>query len=72
MVEASTAEEARGIMRADLDIDPGSYDDHLEPVETRLGEIPVAVAEHVIALMFAAVKAIPFGDRAMRCGPFQN
>jgi hypothetical protein len=43
MVEASTAEEAREIIRADLDVDPGSYDDHLEPVERGIGDITVAV-----------------------------
>jgi len=37
MVEASTAEEARKIIRADLHVDPGSYDDHLEPVESGIG-----------------------------------
>ena len=30
-----------------------------------------AVAEHAIALMFAAVRAIPLGDRAVRANPFQ-
>jgi hypothetical protein len=39
MVEASTAEEAWEIIRADLDVDPGSYDDHLAPVETGIGVI---------------------------------
>jgi hypothetical protein len=43
MVEALAAEEAREIIRADLDVDPGSYDDHLEPVETGIGDITVAV-----------------------------
>ena len=43
MVEASTAEEARQIILADLDVDPGSYDDHLEPVESGIGDITVAV-----------------------------
>jgi hypothetical protein len=43
MVEASTAEEAREMIRADLDLDPGSYDDHLEPVESGTGDITVAV-----------------------------
>ncbi|HYN00332.1 MAG TPA: hypothetical protein VET25_11345 [Aestuariivirgaceae bacterium] len=43
MVEASTAEAARQIILADLDVDPGSYDDHLEPVESDLGDITVAV-----------------------------
>jgi hypothetical protein len=43
MAEASTAEEARRIVRVDLDVDPGSYDDHLEPVESGIGDITVAV-----------------------------
>jgi 5,10-methylene-tetrahydrofolate dehydrogenase/methenyl tetrahydrofolate cyclohydrolase len=43
MVEASTAEEARKIIRGDLHVDQGSYDDHLEPVETGIGDITVAV-----------------------------
>jgi hypothetical protein len=43
MVEASTAEAARQIILADLDVDPGSYDDHLEPAESDLGDITVAV-----------------------------
>jgi hypothetical protein len=30
LVEATTAEAARQIVLADLDVDPGSYDDHLE------------------------------------------
>jgi hypothetical protein len=47
MVEASTAEEAREIIRADLDIDPGSYDDNLEPVETwHWGHNGSSVATH--------------------------
>ena len=43
MVEASTAEAARQIILADLDVDPGSYDDHFEPVESGIGDITVAV-----------------------------
>jgi hypothetical protein len=43
MVEASTAEEARQIILADLDVDQGSYDDHLEPVESGIGDVTVAV-----------------------------
>jgi hypothetical protein len=43
MVEAKTAEAARRIILADLDVDPGSYDDHLGPVESDLGDITVAV-----------------------------
>jgi hypothetical protein len=42
IVEASTAEEARKIIRADLHVDQGSYDDHLEPVESGTGDITVA------------------------------
>jgi hypothetical protein len=43
MVEASTADEAKQIILADLDVDPGSYDDELEPVESGIGDITVAV-----------------------------
>jgi hypothetical protein len=43
MVEASTAEAARQIILADLDIDAGSYDDDLEPVESGIGDITVGV-----------------------------
>jgi hypothetical protein len=43
MVEAFTPEEARQIILADLDVDPGSYDDHLEPVGSGIGDITVAV-----------------------------
>jgi hypothetical protein len=44
MVEALTAEEARQIIiLADRDVDPGSYDDHFEPLESGTGEITVAV-----------------------------
>jgi hypothetical protein len=42
MVETTTAENARQIILADLDVDPGSYD-HLEPVESGIGDITVAV-----------------------------
>jgi hypothetical protein len=38
MVEASTAEEARRIILSDLFVDPGSYDEHLEPVESEIKE----------------------------------
>jgi hypothetical protein len=42
MVEASTADEARRIILSDLFVDQGSYDDHLEPVESALGDMTVA------------------------------
>jgi hypothetical protein len=38
MVEALTVEEARQIILADRDVDPGSYDDHFEPVESGTGD----------------------------------
>jgi hypothetical protein len=40
MVEAATAEEARQIILADLDVDP-AYDDDLEPVESGVGDMKV-------------------------------
>jgi len=43
MVEASTAEEAREIILADPDVDLGSYDDHLEPIESGIGDMTVEV-----------------------------
>jgi hypothetical protein len=45
MVEAGSAEEARRIILADLAVDEGSYDDHLEPVEGASGDVTVAVEE---------------------------
>ena len=48
MVEAGSAEEVRQIILADLAVDEGSYDDHLEPVECGSGDVTVAVEnEHV-------------------------
>jgi hypothetical protein len=43
MVEASTAEEARQIILADLEVDAGSYDNDLQPVEEGIGDMTVAV-----------------------------
>ena len=43
MVEASAAEEARQIILADLEIDAGSYDDDLKPVEEGIGDMTVTV-----------------------------
>ena len=43
MVEASTAEEARQIILADLEVDAGSYDDDLQPVEEGIGDMTVTV-----------------------------
>jgi hypothetical protein len=43
IVEALTVEEARQIILADRGVDPGSHDDHFEPVESGTGEITVAV-----------------------------
>jgi hypothetical protein len=41
MVEAETAEQAQQKILADLDIDPGSYDDDLEPVAEGTGDMTV-------------------------------
>jgi hypothetical protein len=43
MVEASTPEEARRIIVADLEVDAGSYDDDLRPVEEGIGDMTVTV-----------------------------
>jgi hypothetical protein len=42
-VEAATADEARQQIANDLDVDPGAYDDDLEPVEDGVGEITIKV-----------------------------
>jgi hypothetical protein len=36
-VEAGSPEEARQIILADLEVDPGSYDDDLEPFYAGIG-----------------------------------
>ena len=41
MVEAMSPEEARQIILADLEIDPGSYDDDLERVSEGVGDMKV-------------------------------
>ena len=41
MVEAGSPDEARQIILADLEIDPGSYDDDLEPVAEGVGDMQV-------------------------------
>jgi hypothetical protein len=41
LVEASSPDEARQIILADLEIDPGSYDDDLEPVAEDVGDVEV-------------------------------
>jgi hypothetical protein len=43
MVEASTPEEARRIIVADLEVDAGSYDDDLRPVEEGFGDMTIIV-----------------------------
>jgi hypothetical protein len=43
LVEASTAEEARQIILGDLEVDAGSYDDELQPVEEGIGDETVTV-----------------------------
>jgi len=40
-VEAGSPEEARQIILADLEVDPGSYDDDLEPVYEGIGDMKV-------------------------------
>jgi hypothetical protein len=44
MVEARSEEEARRIVLADLEIDPGSYDDDLEPVSEAIGDMKVTTS----------------------------
>ncbi len=41
MVEASSPEEARQTILADLEIDPGAYDDDLELVSEDIGDMKV-------------------------------
>ncbi len=41
MVEAGSPDEARQIILADLEIDPGSYDDDLQPVAEGVGDMQV-------------------------------
>jgi hypothetical protein len=43
MVEAATAEDARQIIVVDLEVDAGSYDDDLRPVEEGIGDLTVTV-----------------------------
>jgi 5,10-methylene-tetrahydrofolate dehydrogenase/methenyl tetrahydrofolate cyclohydrolase len=43
MVDASTAEEARQIILGDLEVDAGSYDDDLQPVDEGIGDMTVTV-----------------------------
>jgi hypothetical protein len=43
VVEASTPEEARQVIVADLDVDAGSYDDDLRPVEEGIGDMTIIV-----------------------------
>jgi hypothetical protein len=42
-VEATSADEAQRQIRGDLEVDPGAYDDDLEPVEDGVGEITIKV-----------------------------
>ena len=44
-VEAANAEEARQQITSDLEVDPGAYDDDLEPVEDCVGEITIKEVE---------------------------
>jgi hypothetical protein len=41
VVEAASPEEARQTILADLEVDPGSYDDDLEPVSDDIGVVKV-------------------------------
>jgi len=41
MVQAASPEEARQIILADLEIDPGSYDDDLELLSENIGDVKV-------------------------------
>jgi hypothetical protein len=43
MVEAESAEQARKFILADLNVDPGCYDDDLRAVEDGVGEMLVKV-----------------------------
>jgi hypothetical protein len=45
MVEAGSPEAARQTILADLEVDSGSYDDDLEPVESETGEMKVSIDE---------------------------
>jgi hypothetical protein len=44
MVEARSEEEARQVILADLEIDPGSYDNDLEPVSEATGDMKVTTS----------------------------
>ncbi|HEY7765300.1 MAG TPA: hypothetical protein VIB38_09955 [Aestuariivirgaceae bacterium] len=44
MVEAPSPDEARQTILADLEVDPGSYDDDLEPVSQSAGDMKVSTA----------------------------
>jgi hypothetical protein len=45
IVEARTAEEARRVILADLEVDQGSYDGELQPVEHQIGDVMVMTVE---------------------------
>jgi hypothetical protein len=45
MVQAGSAEEASRIILADLEVDQGSYDDELEPIESGIGDMVVTTME---------------------------
>jgi hypothetical protein len=49
MVEATSAEQARKFILADLGVDPGSYDDDLTIVEDGVGEMMVKVESDLAA-----------------------
>jgi hypothetical protein len=50
MVEASIDGEARDIIRADLDVDPGSYDEHPLRKFNNVASTAFADSERVLAL----------------------
>jgi 5,10-methylene-tetrahydrofolate dehydrogenase/methenyl tetrahydrofolate cyclohydrolase len=43
VVEVANESEAQQQIRGDLEVDPGAYDDDLEPVEDGVGEITIRV-----------------------------
>jgi hypothetical protein len=49
MVEATSAEQARKFILADLGVDPGSYDDDLTIVDDGVGEMMVKVESDLMA-----------------------
>jgi hypothetical protein len=46
IIEAATMVEAKQQILNDLDVDPGAYDDELEPVEDGVGEMTIKEVEN--------------------------